>query len=84
MASAIKSRSKKIGGYDTWDVEEGVRTMRRAGEIEADEKFLKVVVAEMGREANKLEDKANLLVETQVKLDKVYKKDKNNGDKIIS
>ncbi len=74
---AIRSaRPKKIGGYDRYDVEEAVRTMRRAGEIEADEKFLKVVVAEMGREAGKLEDTAELLIKTQVKLDKVFKKGK--------
>jgi hypothetical protein len=50
--------------------------MRRAAEIEADPKFLKVVVGEMGKEADKLEDKAKLLVKTQVKLDKVFKKRK--------
>lgn len=75
---AIESKPKKISGYDRYEVEEAVRTMRRAGEIEADEKFLKVVVAEMGREAEKLEDTADLLIQTQAKLDKVFKKDKEN------
>ena len=78
MASAVESTStsKKIGGYDKWDVESAVSTMRRAAEIEKDSKFLKVVVAEMGREADKLEDKAKLLVKTQAKLDKVFGKKK--------
>ena len=74
---AIESKPKKIGGYDRYEVEEAVRTMRRAGEIEADEKFLKVVVAEMGREADKLEDTADLLIKTQIKLDKVFAKKKD-------
>lgn len=70
------ARPKKIDGYDRYDVEDGVRTMQRAAEIEKDPKFLAVVVKEMGREADKLEDKAKLLVKTQVKLDKVFKKRK--------
>ena len=77
VTSAIEPATpKKIGGYDGWDVREGVNTMRRAAEIEKDSKFLKVVVAEMGREADKLEDKAKLLVKTQAKLDKVFGKKK--------
>ena len=78
QTSAIEPATpKKIDGYDGWDVREGVSTMRRAAEIEADPKFLKVVVAEMGREADKLENKAKFLVKTQVKLDKVFKKGKS-------
>lgn len=71
---AIESKPKKIGGYDRYEVEEAVRTMRRAGEIEADEKFLKVVVKEMHRESDKLEDTADLLTVTAAKLDKVFGK----------
>ena len=78
MTSAVEPATpKKIGGYDGWDVREGVSTMRRAAEIEADPKFLKVVIAEMNKEADKLEDKADLLVKTSAKLKKVFgKKDK--------
>ncbi len=80
--SAVESATpKKIDGYDGWEVRNAVDTMRRAAEIESDEKFLKVVIKEMNREADKLEDKADLLVKTQAKLDKVFKKGRgtNNG-----
>ena len=77
MESAVESTTpKKIGGYDKWDVESAVSTMRRAAEIEADPKFLAVVVKEMNREADKLEDKADLLVKTSVKLKKIFGKKK--------
>ena len=68
---------KKIGGYDAWDVKDAVRTMQKSAEIEKDSKFLAVVVKEMGREADKLEDKAKLLATTQIKLNKVFKKGKS-------
>ncbi len=75
MTSAAEPATpKKIGSYDGWDVREGVNTMRRAAEIEADPKFLKVVVGEMAKEADKLEDKAKLLIKTQAKLNKVFGK----------
>ena len=75
MTSAVEPATpKKIGGYDRWDVREGVSTMRRAAEIEKDPKFLKVVVAEMNKEADELEDKADLLVKTSAKLKKVFGK----------
>jgi len=70
------ARPKKIGGYDRWDVEEGVRTMQRAAEIETDPKFLAVVIKEMNKEADKLENKADLLVKTSVLLKKVFGKKK--------
>ena len=77
MSSAVETAtSKKIGGYDKWDVSSAVDTMRRAAEIEKDPKFLKVVVAEMNKEADKLEDKAKLLVTTSAKLKKVFGKKK--------
>ena len=68
MPSAIISTSKKIGGYDGWDVREAVSTMKRAAEIKADPKFLKVVVAEMNKESDKLEDEAILLKKVSKKL----------------
>jgi len=77
MTSAVESATpKKIGGYDKWEVESAVSTMRRAAEIEKDPKFLAVVVKEMNKEADKLEDKAKLLVTTSVKLRKVFGKKK--------
>jgi len=80
MPDAVESSiSKKIGGYDKWEVESAVSTMRRAAEIEADSKFLAVVVKEMNKEADKLEDKADLLVKTSAKLKKVFGKDKNGS-----
>lgn len=80
MPSAIESSTKKkIDGYDKWEVESAVSTMRRAAEIEADPKFLKVVVKEMNREADKLEDKADLLVKTSKKLNKVFGKGKTDA-----
>ena len=70
------STSKKIGGYDKWEVESAVRTMREAAEIEAKPKFLAVVIKEMNREADKLEDKADLLVKVSAKLNKTFGKGK--------
>lgn len=63
---------KKIGGYDAWKVRSAVTTMRESAEIEADEKFLKVVIAEMNKESDRLEDKASLLTKTSAKLKKVF------------
>ncbi|KKN68755.1 hypothetical protein LCGC14_0447750 [marine sediment metagenome] len=77
MACITEDSSKKIGGYDKWEVENAVRTMREAAEIEAKPKFLAVVVKEMNREADKLEDKADLLVKTSAKLKKVFGKKKD-------
>ena len=78
MTSAVEPATpKKIGGYDGWDVREGVNTMRRAAEIEKDSKFLAVVVKEMNTEADDLEKKAKLLVTTSIKLKKVFGKKKD-------
>jgi hypothetical protein len=77
MTSAIEPATpKKIGGYDGWDVREGVSTMRRAAEIEKDPEFLAVVIKEMNTEADDLEKKAKLLVTTSAKLKKVFRKRK--------
>ena len=67
---------KKIGGYDAWKVRNAVSTMRESAEIEADKKFLKVVIAEMNKESDRLEDKANLLTKTSAKLKAVFGKGK--------
>ena len=68
MSSAIESMPKKIGGYGGYDVREAVRTMKRAAEIKDDPKFLKVVVTEMDKESDKLEDEAKLLKRVGKKL----------------
>lgn len=75
MTDAVETaKSKKIGGYDRWDVESAVDTMRRAAEIKVNSKFLKVVVGEMNKKADTLEDEAKFLVKTSVKLKKVFGK----------
>ncbi|KKN27408.1 hypothetical protein LCGC14_0864900 [marine sediment metagenome] len=76
MPCITEDSSKKIGGYDKWEVRNAVTTMREAAEIEAKPKFLAVVIKEMNREADKLEDKADLLVKVSAKLDKAFGKDK--------
>ena len=76
MSTTVMGDRDKIGGYDAWRVNDAVSTMKQAEEIKADSKFLKVVIKEMNREADKLEDTANLLVETSAKLKKVFGKKK--------
>lgn len=78
MSSAIENKPKKIGGYDRWDVEEAVKTMQRADEIRADDKFLKVVIAEMGRESEKLDESASLLKKVGDKLKDIRKENKKD------
>ena len=78
MTSAVSpNKPKKIGGYDRWDVEEAVKTMQRADEIRADDKFLKVVIAEMSRESDKLEESASLLKKVGKKLESIRKENKD-------
>lgn len=72
MSCCSPDKPKKIGGYDKWDVEDGVRTMQRSAEIEADPKFLKVVVAEMNKDAKNLIKKASILTKTSAKLKAVF------------
>ena len=74
MSSAIESTPKKIGGYDGWDVRSAVDTMKRAAEIKADSKFLKVVIAEMSKESDKLEGEAKLLKKVGKKLKSIREK----------
>ena len=80
MVSAISpNKPKKIGGYDRWDVEEAVKTMQRADEIRADDKFLKVVIAEMSQESDQLEESADLLKKVGGKLKAIREADKKKG-----
>ena len=67
--------SKKIGGYDGYDVREAVRTMQKADEVKADPKFLAVVIKEMGKEADKLDASASLLKKVSKKLKAIKKGD---------
>ena len=68
MSPCSPDNPKKIGGYDRYDVEDAVRTMRKSAEIEADPKFRKVVAAEMNKDAKNLVKKADLLTKTSAKL----------------
>jgi hypothetical protein len=66
-------KPKKIGGYDRWDVEEAGRTLKRAEEIKADQKFLKVVLKEMNKDADETEKTADVIRKTASKLKSVFK-----------
>lgn len=68
--------SEKIGGYDRWKVKSAVSTLKEAEEIKADSKFLKVVLAEMDKEADKTEKTANVIRKTSAKLKSVFGKKK--------
>ena len=59
---------KKVGGYDGWEVRDASSTLRKAEEIKSDPKFLKVVLAEMDKEADKTEATASLIKRTSSKL----------------
>ena len=72
MSPCISDNPKKIGGFDAWDVKDGVRTMQRAAEIENDSKFLKVVTGEMDRQAVRDTKKVTLLQKTSAKLKAVF------------
>jgi len=69
-------RPKKIDGYDRWEVTNAVDTLKRAKEIEANPKFLKVVLDEMDRESVKLDKTSALLRKTRKQLGKVFKNGK--------
>ena len=63
----------KISGYDGYDVREAVRTLKRAEEIKGDAKFVKVVLKEMDKEADKTEKAASMIRKTSSKLKTVFK-----------
>ena len=68
----------KISGYDGYDVREAVRTLKRAEEIKGDTKFVKVVLKEMDKEADKTEKAASMIRKTSNKLKSTFNK---GGDK---
>lgn len=67
-------KSRKIAGFDKWEVEDAARTLMNAEKIKAgNPKFLKVVQGECDRIAAAAE-KAALEKKTQAKLVKVFKR----------
>ena len=72
----VKGDRDKIGGYDAWRVKSAVDTMKEADQIKNDPKFLKVVIGEMNRESDKLEDSAKLLKKLGKKLKAIHKENK--------
>ena len=76
--SCSTDKPDKIGGYDRYKVQDAVRTLREAEEIKGDSKFLKVVLKEMDKEADKTEKTASVIRKTASKLKSIYK---GGGDK---
>jgi hypothetical protein len=77
MSGAICSpldRPEKIGGYDRYKVRNAVSTLEEAEEIKADAKFLKVVLKEMDKKADKTEETASIIRKTSAKLKSVFGK----------
>ena len=72
MMMPESEKPKKIGGYDRWEVTNAVDTLKRAKEIEANPKFLKVVLGEMDRESVRLDKTSALLRKTRKQLGKVF------------
>ena len=77
MSKTVKGDRDKIGGYDTWRVKQAVTTLQEADEIRADDKFLAVVIKEMSRESDKLEESASLLKKVGKKLESIRKENKD-------
>ena len=63
-------KSKKIDGYDEWEISSAVDTLIKAKEIQKDEKLLKLVRIELKKRKDAVDD---ALTEEQVE-DKVGKK----------
>ncbi len=74
MSVLESGKPKKIGGFDRYEVENAVRVLKEAEEIKANSKFLRVVLGEMNKESNKLEQTADLLTKTRKRLGKVFDK----------
>ena len=79
MSKTVKGDRDKIGGYDAWRVKQAVTTLQEADEIRADDKFLAVVIKEMSRESDKLEESADLLKKVGGKLKAIREADKKKG-----
>ena len=71
--SIHEDKPKKIGGYDRWEVESAVTTMEDAAKIKDDSKFLTVVVAEMNKKSDRLDNEAKLLKKVSKKLKSIHK-----------
>ncbi len=68
--SSHDDKSKKIDGYDEWEISSAVDTLIKAKEIQKDEKLLKLVRIELKKRKDAVDD---ALTEEQVE-DKVGKK----------
>lgn len=73
LSPVESDNEKKIGGYDGWEVRSAGSTLRDAEKIKNDPKFLKVVLVEMDKEADKTE-KAAKQIRTTVSGLKIRKK----------
>lgn len=77
--TCIDKESKKIGGFDKWEVESAARTLIEAQEIKAKPKFFAVVQAECDRQAEAALKAANekkvaaTEIKVAAKLKKVFK-----------
>jgi hypothetical protein len=71
--SIHEDKPAKIGGYDRYEVESAVRTMEDAAKIKDDSKFLAVVIAEMDKKSDRLDDEAKLLKKVGKKLKSIHK-----------
>jgi len=54
ISKMIDNKKNTVMGYDRYDVEEGVRNLRRAAEIKADPQFLKAIQFEANRQVEAL------------------------------
>jgi len=54
ISKLIDNKKNTIMGYDRYDVEEGVRNLKRAAEIKADPQFLKAIQYEAERQVEAL------------------------------
>lgn len=59
------SSSKKIGGYNSWEVTSAIRKLRDAEKIVKDATFLKVVLLEMDKEADRTAATAKAIRKTR-------------------
>jgi hypothetical protein len=72
---------EKIGGYDRWKVRSAVTTLEEAEDVKSDKKFLKVVLKEMDKKADKTEKTASIIRKTSAKLKSVFGKKDNPNPK---
>ncbi len=54
IASMVDHKKNTIGGYDRYTVEDGVRTLQRAKELNSDPGLMKAIEGEASRQADAL------------------------------